>query len=219
LEHNLASFDNQIRQSGITNLCGIDEAGRGPLAGPVVAAALILKDNTEIPGIKDSKKLNETTRENLEPLIKESSVTYGIGLVGPDEIDRMNILQATFLAMRKAINELLILPDYIIIDGRDFPKILKMDSEKPINGKAIIGGDHKSQCIAGASILAKVYRDRLMRDYDQIYPKYGFARHKGYATHDHRDKILDYGPCIIHRKSFLNRILPLEKSLNLQNTH
>jgi ribonuclease HII len=212
-------FDKQFRRSGIINLCGIDEAGRGPLAGPVVAAALILKENIEIPGINDSKKIKEKNREKLEPIIKESAVNYGIGCVGPDEIDRTNILQATFKAMQKAIEALAISPDYIIIDGRDFPKFINMDFKKPIIGKAFIKGDRKSQCIAGASILAKVYRDRLMRNYDVIYPQYGFAKHKGYATQVHRENILKYGPCDIHRKSFLNKLLHFEKSLIIKGVY
>ncbi|MBN1408147.1 MAG: ribonuclease HII [Calditrichaceae bacterium] len=216
MNHHLAGFDHKFRQSGILYLCGIDEAGRGPLAGPVVAAALILKDGIDLPGIDDSKKLNEAVREKLEPMIKKSAVTFGIGSVDPHEIDRINILQATFEAMRRAVSALSIQPDYLIVDGRDFPKFFHKQSMRVIEGRAIIKGDQKSQSIAGASILAKVHRDRLMTDYDKAYPQYGFARHKGYATKEHRENILKYGPCSIHRKSFLSKIFNREDVLNLQ---
>lgn len=216
MNHHLAGFDHNFRQSGILYLCGIDEAGRGPLAGPVVAAALILKDGLEIAGIDDSKKLDEAVREKLELLIKKQAVSYGIGSVEPHEIDRINILQATFEAMRRAVSALSVQPDYLIVDGRDFPKFSQKQSMQVIEGRAIIKGDQQSQSIAGASILAKVHRDRLMIDYDKAYPQYGFARHKGYATQQHRDNILKYGPCAIHRKSFLSRILNKEDILNLQ---
>lgn len=216
MNHLLAGFDHNFRQSGILYLCGIDEAGRGPLAGPIVAAALILKDGVDIPGIDDSKKLSEAVREKLEPMIKKSAVTFGIGSVDPHEIDRINILQATFEAMRRAVNALSIQPEYLIVDGRDFPKFFHKQSMQAIKGRAIIKGDQKSQSIAGASILAKVYRDRLMIDYDKAYPQYGFANHKGYGTQAHRDNIFKYGPCAIHRKSFLSRILNREDVLNLQ---
>jgi ribonuclease HII len=216
LKHHLAGFDHNFRQSGILYLCGIDEAGRGPLAGPVVAAALILNDGVEISGIDDSKKLDQSAREKLEPLIKKFAVSYGIGSVQPHEIDRINILQATFEAMRRAVSTLSVQPEYLIVDGRDFPKFFNKQSMQAIEGRAIIKGDQKSQSIAGASILAKVHRDRLMIDYDNAYPQYGFARHKGYATQEHRNNILKYGPCALHRKSFLSRIINKEDVLNLQ---
>lgn len=216
MNHHLAGFDQQFRQSGIFNLCGIDEAGRGSLAGPVVVAALILKDGVEIAGINDSKKLDKYKREELEPIIKKFAMTYGIGCVEPHEIDRINILQATFEAMRRAVYDLSIQPDYLIIDGRDFPKFFQKQSLKVIKGQAVIKGDQQSQSIAGASILAKVYRDRLMINYDKAYPKYGFAKHKGYATREHRENILKFGICAIHRKSFLTRIINQEPIFKFQ---
>ncbi|MEJ2052511.1 MAG: ribonuclease HII [Calditrichaceae bacterium] len=206
MDFHLAGFDRQLLRTGITHLCGVDEAGRGPLAGPVVAAAVILKENTEIPGIDDSKRLTEVVRETLEPQIKQSALVYGIGTVDEKEIERINILQATFKAMRLAVDDLMQTPDYILVDGRDFPVFYQKDSMQPISGRAVIKGDRQSQCIAAASILAKVHRDRLMREYDKAYPQYGFARHKGYATKAHCSNILKYGPCEIHRKSFLKRI-------------
>ena len=217
MDHHLAGFDRQFRQTGIIHLCGIDEAGRGPLAGPVVAAALILKDGMQIPGINDSKKLDESMRENLEPQIKENALSYGIGSMEPHEIDRINILQATFEAMRRAVNALSVVPDYLIIDGRDFPTFYQHNNKQTIPGKPIVKGDQQSQSIAGASILAKVYRDRLMINYDKYYPQYGFAKHKGYATREHRERILKYGPCDIHRKSFLSNILHSEATFNFHN--
>lgn len=216
MNHHLAEFDQQFQRPGIVYLCGIDEAGRGSLAGPVVAAALILKNGVEITDINDSKKLDNSTREKLVPIIKKFALTYGIGTVEPHEIDRINILQATFEAMRRAVNDLSIQPDYLIIDGRDFPKFFNKRSLKLIKGRAIIKGDQRSQSIAGASILAKVHRDRLMINFDRVYPQYGFAKHKGYATQVHRENILKYGPCAIHRKSFLTRILNQEEVFNLQ---
>lgn len=215
MNHHLARFDQQFLRSGILHLCGIDETGRGSLAGPVVAAALILKNGVEIAGINDSKKLDNFKRDKLEPIIKKYAVTYGIGRVEPHEIDRINILQATFEAMRRAVNVLSIQPNYLIIDGRDFPKFLNRQSLKVIEGRAIIKGDQQSQSIAGASILAKVHRDQLMINYDRAYPQYGFAKHKGYATQVHRENLLKYGPCAIHRKSFLTRILNQEEIFNL----
>ncbi len=216
MKHHLAGFDQQFRQLGIVYLCGIDETGRGSLAGPVIAAALILKDGVEITDINDSKKLDNFTRDKLEPIIKKYAVTYGIGSVEPHEIDRINILQATFEAMRRAVNTLTVSPDYLLIDGRDFPKFFKKQSLKVIKGQAFIKGDQQSQSIAGASILAKVYRDRLMINYDKAYPQYGFAKHKGYATQEHRENILKFGPCAIHRKSFLTRIINQEQVFKLQ---
>ena len=149
LDHHLAGFDRQFRQTGIIHLCGIDEAGRGPLAGPVVAAALILKDGMQIPGINDSKKLDESMRENLEPQIKENALSYGIGSMEPHEIDRINILQATFEAMRRAVNALSIQPEYLIVDGRDFPKFFHKQSMQAIKGSAIIKGIKNRRALPG----------------------------------------------------------------------
>jgi ribonuclease HII len=200
----------KYRLPGINFLCGIDEAGRGPLAGPVVAAALILKPGLKIPGLNDSKKLSGTMRDNLWDVIIDSALSYGIGLVDSEEIERINILQATFAAMRMAVDKLAIKPDYILVDGRDFPHFSSDNGDSVIHGKAIIKGDQKSASIAGASILAKVHRDRIMRQYAETYPEYGFEQHKGYATELHRENILKYGPCPIHRKKFLRKLYETE---------
>lgn len=192
-----ASLD--IEQSywdkGLTTLAGIDEAGRGPLAGPVVAAAVIFPAGSTIKGVEDSKKLSERHREELYPVIHEQALSVGVGIVAHDVIDRVNILQATILAMHKAIDELNIVPEFVIVDGNTF----RHDRLPFAN---IIDGDEKSFTIAAASIIAKVTRDRLMREFHRQYPVYGFDRHKGYGTRQHLDAIKRYGPCAIHRRSF-----------------
>jgi len=206
-DNQILKNDDKYWQSGIVNLCGIDEAGRGPLAGPVVAAALILKPNTQIPGLNDSKKLTSDARENLNKKIKEVALSYALGIIDSEEIDHINILQATFRAMRQAVEKLSAIPDFIIVDGRDFSKFVNRNTGELFSGQSIVKGDQLSASIAGASILAKVYRDQLMIEFAEQYPLYGFEKHKGYATQEHREKILTYGPCPIHRKKFLRRIL------------
>lgn len=187
-------YEHEYEAQGL--VCGIDEAGRGPLAGPVVAAAVILPRDIDIYYLNDSKKVTERRREILYDEICEKAIAYGIGIVGPDVIDDINILQATYQAMRLAIAELaetpaVLLNDAVTIPGVSIPQV------------PIIKGDAKSVSIAAASILAKVTRDRMMRQYDEIYPEYGFAGHKGYGTAAHIAAIREYGPCPIHRTTFI----------------
>lgn len=182
------------------NVCGVDEAGRGPLAGPVCAAAVILPKNFMIEGINDSKKLSEKKREQLFSTIKEKAIDYSITFASEKEIDEINILNATFLAMKRAIAGLRVKPDFILIDGNKTP-----DLDTP--NKSLIKGDSLSASIAAASILAKVSRDHLMLELSKEYPIYEFCKHKGYGTKLHRDLLKEYGPCEIHRKTFLKKIL------------
>ncbi len=193
-------FEHPIWQQGIRYIAGVDEAGRGPLAGPVVAAAVIFEPYFYIEGVRDSKKLTAKKREELYERIVENAITYGVGIVFQEEIDRINIRNASFQAIRKAIGSLKPQPQYLLIDGEELP-------DKFYPQEAIIGGDDKSFTIAAASIIAKVTRDRMMIEYDKKYPQYGFARHKGYGTAEHRENILKYGPCPIHRRSFLRKLL------------
>lgn len=193
-------YERNAAQQGYTAICGIDEAGRGPLAGPVYAAAVILPDGLEIPGLNDSKKLTEKKREALFDEICEKAVAYGIGCASEQEIDEINILQATYLAMRRAVEQLPIPADYALVDGNRMPPLA-------IPGETVVKGDAKSASIAAASILAKVSRDRVMLLMDPVYPQYQFAKHKGYGTKVHREALLTYGPCPIHRKTFLTKIL------------
>lgn len=188
-EHEYASF---------SAICGIDEAGRGPLAGPVVAGAVILPTDCEILYLNDSKKLTEKRREALFLEIKEKAVAWNVGIVDAAEINQINILQATYEAMRKAITGLEVTPDLLLNDAVEIPDV-------QIPQVKIIKGDAKSVSIAAASILAKVTRDHLMIEYDQKYPDYGFARHKGYGTGVHIEAIRDYGPCPLHRKTFIRK--------------
>ena len=192
--------ENEIASKGYTSICGVDEAGRGPLAGPVCAAAVILKPNHIIEGVNDSKKLSEKKREALFDVIKECAVAYSIAWASVEEIEELNILNATMLAMQRAVNGLSISADYAIIDGNKTPKL-----NIPCN--YIIKGDASSMSIAAASILAKVSRDRLLIDYAKKYPQYMFEKHKGYGTKVHTQAIKEYGPCPIHRMSFLKKIL------------
>ena len=181
-------------------LCGVDEAGRGPLAGPVVAAAVILPEGIELPGVNDSKKITEKKREGLFDFVKEHALAYGIGQASEQEIDEINILQATFLAMRRAVEALQLPADFALVDGN---RIQGLD----IPAETVIGGDGKVLSIAAASILAKVTRDRYMREMAQTYPEYGFEKHKGYGTKAHYAAIEQYGICPLHRKTFLKKIL------------
>lgn len=181
-------------------ICGIDEAGRGPLAGPVVAAAVILPHGHVIEGINDSKKLTEKKREALFDVICREAVCYGIGFANEAEIDEINILQATFLAMRRAVEALSVSPGLALIDGNQKPGL-------PMAERTVIKGDAKSASIAAASILAKVSRDRYMREIDRQYPNYQFAKHKGYGTKLHYEMLAAYGAAPVHRRSFLKKVL------------
>ena len=182
-------------------ICGIDEAGRGPLAGPVVAGAVILPKGKRILYVNDSKKLSEKKREMLYDVILNEAVSVGVGIVSPERIDEINILNATYEAMREAINNLTVKPDILLNDAVTIPGV-------DIEQVPIIKGDAKSLSIASASIIAKVTRDRLMYHYDELYPEYGFAKHKGYGTKLHTDVLKEIGPCHIHRKTFITKICP-----------
>ncbi len=183
-------------QAGFIRIAGIDEVGRGPLAGPVLAACVILPQGFDLAGINDSKKLSERQRERAEARIRAEAAAIGIGSVEPDTIDRINILQATHEAMRLAYAQIVPPPDFVLIDGlpvRGFPCT---------NALALVQGDSRSVSIAAASIVAKVARDRLMQAYDLVYPEYGFAGHKGYGSAKHLAALAEFGPCPIHRRSF-----------------
>ncbi len=192
-------FEKEALAKGYKAVCGVDEAGRGPLAGPVCAAAVILPEGVVIDGVNDSKKLSEKKRESLFDVIREQTLAYSIAYATVDEIEEINILNATMLAMRRAIDGLEIKADYAMIDGNKIPPL-------DIDGECIVKGDAKSMSIACASILAKVSRDRLLYKYAEEYPMYGFDKHKGYGTAAHREAILKYGPCPYHRKSFLKKL-------------
>ncbi len=191
--------ENAIR-AGYKVICGIDEAGRGPLAGPVHAAAVILPLGLEIEGLNDSKKLSEKKREQLFDVICEKAIDYSIGVATEKEVDEINILNATFLAMHRAVEGLKTRPDYALIDGNQYPKIPFITEE------TVVKGDSKSMSIAAASILAKVSRDRFMLEKAKEYPQYEFEKHKGYGTKLHYEKILEYGPSPIHRLTFLKKL-------------
>lgn len=200
MELNWLEYEANAKKYGFKTICGVDEAGRGPLAGPVCAAAVILPDNTIIDGVNDSKKLSEKKREILFDKIKEESLAYSIAFATVEEIEEINILNATILAMKRAIDGLSVKADYAMIDGNKTPEL-------DIPCEYIIKGDAKSISIAAASILAKVSRDRLCYEYAKKYPEYMFDKHKGYGTKLHIEKIKEYGPCEIHRMSFLTKIL------------
>ena len=185
---------------GCSLICGVDEAGRGPLAGPVAAGAVILPKDCTILYLNDSKKLSEKRRAELFWEIREKAVSYSVGIVGPERIDEINILQATYEAMRQAVSGLGVVPDLLLNDAVTIPELA-------IPQVPIIKGDAKSVSIAAASILAKVTRDHLMEEYDRQFPQYGFAKHKGYGTAAHVAAIREFGPCPIHRRSFLKNIL------------
>ena len=189
-------YENQAISNGYNIVCGVDEAGRGPLAGPVYAAAVILPKGYIIEGVNDSKKLSEKKREALFEKIKAESLAFSIGIATAEEIDEINILQATFLAMKRAVEGLQICPDYAMIDGNRKPNI-------SVPCETIIKGDGKSASIACASILAKVSRDRYMLEMAEKYPEYQFEKHKGYGTKLHYEMLDKFGPCDIHRKTFL----------------
>lgn len=193
MERDLWDFEIKARDQGYRFVAGVDEAGRGPLAGPVVAAAVILPLDAVLEGLDDSKKLSPAKREELFPKIQ--AMAHGVAVVSREVIDEINILQAARLAMKQAVEKLPSDPDLLLIDGNQ-----KIDSS--IDQWAIVKGDAKSFSISAASVLAKVTRDRLMQDYHQQYPQYEFARHKGYGTQLHRDLIAEHGPCPIHRQTF-----------------
>ena len=195
----LWSLENEIYDSGLSPLCGVDEAGRGPLAGPVCAAAVILPRGTVIEGLNDSKKLSEKRREALYDEIVGKAIAFGVAFASVEEIEEKNILEATFLAMNRAIEQLSAVPALALIDGNRNKGIA-------LPSRCVIGGDGKCADIAAASILAKVTRDRYMLEMAEKYPQYGFDRHKGYGTAAHYAAIREYGPSPIHRMSFLRKM-------------
>lgn len=192
-------FENEYKAKGFGLVCGIDEAGRGPLAGPVFAAAVILPDGLEEIGLNDSKKLTEKKRELLFDIIREKAIAYGIGSASEKEIDEINILNATFLAMKRAVEALGVTPDLALVDGNRKPKT-------GIPEETIVKGDAKCISIAAASVLAKVSRDRYLLELDKQYPEYQFAKHKGYPTALHYEMIKQYGVSPVHRLSFLKNL-------------
>lgn len=198
-------YEQALWTEGVQRIAGVDEAGMSPLAGPVVAAAVILPVNAKIPEVDDSKKLDAATRERLAPLIKERAICWGVGVVTPSEIDEINIYRAGLLAMRRAVEALAPCPEALLIDARRL-------KELPIRQEAIIKGDTKSLSIAAASILAKTTRDATMAAYDAQFPGYGFARHKGYPVKEHYEALERLGACEIHRRSFA----PVRKVLGLE---
>ena len=192
----LWDIERGLRSEGYKLICGVDEAGRGPLAGPVYAAAVILPPDIEIRGLNDSKKLSERTRETLFDIIIDKALAYGVAYADHTEIDRYNILNATFIAMRRAVDALSQKPDIALVDGNRDPCV-------GLNTRCIVGGDGKSASIAAASILAKVSRDRFMAEAAKKYPQYVFEKHKGYGTKLHYETLREYGPSEIHRRTFL----------------
>ena len=195
---NMFEIENACREEGFVNICGVDEAGRGPLAGPVVAAAVILPENCEIEGINDSKKLSEKKRDALFDVICEKALAYGIAFADEKEIDEVNILNATFNAMKRAVSSLKVKPDIVLVDGNADPGL-------DVECRTIVKGDAKSASIAAASILAKVTRDRFMCELDEKYPQYQFKKHKGYPTKLHYQLLDEYGVSDVHRLSFLKK--------------
>jgi ribonuclease HII len=193
----LRRFDARRR---VALLCGVDEAGRGPLAGPVVAAAVVLAPDARLPGVDDSKRLARGVRGELAALVRGAAVSHAVAVVDVPVIDRINIREATFAAMREAVSGLGLVPDLVLVDGFAIPDFLSRQ-------EPVIGGDRKSLAIAAASILAKVHRDALMDEYHQLYPEYGFDRHRGYGTAEHLAALKRLGPCPIHRRSFAPTVL------------
>ncbi len=191
------TYEKAAKEKGFQAICGVDEAGRGPLAGPVCAAAVILPEDCEIDGLNDSKKLTEKKREQLFDVITQKAVAYSVAFATVEEIEEHNILNATYLAMNRAINGLSVKSDYALIDGNRVP------NDVPVPCETVVKGDAKSCSIAAASILAKVTRDRLLLEYAEKYPEYGFENHKGYGTAAHYDAIRQHGVLPIHRQSFL----------------
>ena len=201
----LKKIDKEFFDKGVKYIAGIDEAGRGPLAGPVVVASVILPQDSMIEGVNDSKKISESKREKLYEIITKEAISYGIGIIYQNEIDEINILQATKKGLTEAIKQMDIKPNIIMVDALNGIDTLG------IPYKSIIKGDAKCYSIAAASIIAKVTRDRIMREWDKIYPEYGFGSHKGYGTAKHIAAIREYGPCPIHRKTFITKFSIVEK--------
>lgn len=195
---NMWEIEDSFYTQGVTTICGVDEAGRGPLAGPVCAAAVILPPHLELPGLTDSKKLTDKKRRELFPIIQEQAIAYGIGFASEKEIDEINILQATFLAMQRALDQLPVKPDLALIDGN-------REKDFGIPVRTVVKGDSLSLNIAAASVLAKVTRDDLMLEMAETYPEYSFDVHKGYGTKAHYAALTQHGPCPIHRMSFLKK--------------
>jgi len=195
---NMLVFENEAYEKGFEFVCGVDEAGRGPLCGPVVAAAVILPKDAHIEGVNDSKKLSEKKREQYYEIIKKEAISIGIGIISEKRIDEINIYEATKEAMKEAITNLSIRPDFVLIDGNQ-------DINIDIDRQTVVSGDARSESIAAASIIAKVTRDRMLKQYDEIYPEYGFAKHKGYGTKAHIEAIKEYGLTPIHRPSFCTK--------------
>lgn len=188
-------YERELWRSGVEAVAGVDEAGVGPMAGPVVAASVMFPAEVFISGVNDSKKLSEDQRERLFTPITERALSFGVGVADTEEIDRLNIYWATMLAIRRAVGAMERQPQHVLVDGRLVPELALPQTR-------IVGGDRKSFCIAAASIIAKVTRDRMMAEFDEIYPEYGFASHKGYCTPEHLIRLEKFGPCSIHRKSF-----------------
>ena len=197
-EVNMWQFEDEIAEKGYQLVCGVDEAGRGPLAGPVCATAVILPPHVEIPGLNDSKKLTDKKRRELFPIICEKALAYGIAFSDEKEIDKINILQATYLAMQRAVERLAVKPEFILVDGNRLP-------EFDVPAQYLIKGDSLSASIAAASVLAKVTRDDLMLEMAKEYPQYAFEIHKGYGTKAHYAAIAEHGPSPIHRLTFLKK--------------
>ena len=198
---NLKSMEKELYNKGFEYICGIDEAGRGPLAGPVVVAGVIMPKDSMIEGVNDSKKVSEKKREKLYDVILEEALSYSVAIIGQDVIDEINILNATKQGVTKVVEELDVKPNLILVDA------LTHINTKGIPYDSIIKGDAKCYNIAAASIIAKVTRDRIMREWDEIYPQYGFINHKGYGTAKHIEAIKEYGPCPIHRKTFIKNFV------------
>ena len=196
---NLKEVDKDFFNMGLQYVCGIDEAGRGPLAGPVVVASVILPKDSMIEGVNDSKKVSEKKREQLYEIITKEAISYGVGIVYQEEIDEINILQATKKGLTEAVKSMNVRPDVILVDA------LKGIDTLGIPYKSIIKGDATSYSIAAASIIAKVTRDRIMREWDKVYPEYGFAVHKGYGTAKHIQAIKEFGLCPLHRRTFCEK--------------
>lgn len=197
----LKEIEKELYDKGFKNICGIDEAGRGPLAGPVVVAGVIMPQDSMIEGVNDSKKVTEKRREKLYDLILDEAISYSVAIIGQDIIDEINILNATKHGVTQVVEELDVKPDLILVDA------LEHINTKGIPYEPIIKGDAKCYNIAAASIIAKVTRDRIMREWDEIYPQYGFINHKGYGTAKHIEAIKQYGLCPIHRKSFTKKFV------------
>lgn len=197
----IKQIENELHSKGINYICGIDEAGRGPLAGPVVVASVIMPADSMIEGINDSKKVSEKKREKLYDLILEEAISYGVGIIDQNEIDELNILNATKKGLTNSLQELKVKPDLILVDA------LRDINTLGVPFQSIIKGDAKCYSIAAASIIAKVTRDRIMREWDSIYPQYGFSGHKGYGTAAHISAIKEYGLCPLHRRSFTKNFI------------